>query len=94
MKFGCCINFDKYDILVDIGFDFIELSGAVIHDLDEFEFSNINGIIGNNKVKCCGFNSLLRPDIKVVGNNINKKSNQIIRFRKIKYLIFKNILYF
>lgn len=73
MKFGCCINFDKYDILVDIGFDFIELSGAVIHDLDEFEFSNINGIIGNNKVKCCGFNSLLRPDIKVVGNNIDKK---------------------
>jgi sugar phosphate isomerase/epimerase len=66
MKFGCCINFDKYDILVDIGFDFIELSGAVIHDLDEFEFSNINGIIGNNKVKCCGFNSQQNYIDKVV----------------------------
>ena len=63
MEFGCCVNFDKYDTLVDVGFDFVEFSGAFINALDEFEFSNINKIIDKSKVKCSGFNSLLRPDI-------------------------------
>lgn len=67
MKFGCCVNIDKYDDLVLLGYDFIELSGSEVYDMSEVEFDKARNVIKDGRVKCNGLNAFLRPDIKIVG---------------------------
>jgi sugar phosphate isomerase/epimerase len=71
MKFGCCVNIGLYDELVRSGYDFIELSGSDIYNMDEDEFNNVKSIIAKGTVKCSGFNAFLKPGVKVVGREVD-----------------------
>lgn len=72
MKFGCCAGIDKYKSLVDIGYDFIELSGSSIYKMSETEFEQVKNVIAKGPIKCAGFNAFLSPDIKVTGDSVDK----------------------
>jgi len=68
MKFGCCVNIDKYDDLVLLGYDFIELSGSEIYNMSEAEFDSTRNVIRDGPLKCNSLNAFLRPNIMVVGD--------------------------
>lgn len=71
MRFGCCVNIDRYYDLVAEGYDFIELPGSDIYSMDEYEFENVKKTINKGEVKCSGFNAFLKHDVQVVGQRVD-----------------------
>ena len=71
MKYGCCTTIDNYNILEDLGFDYIELAGNQIYNMSEDEFLKVKNTIEKGSVKCCGFNAALTPDITFVGEGFD-----------------------
>lgn len=74
MKYGCCTTMENYDILQNLGYDYIELSGSLIYSLPERELDKIAQIISDGTVKCCGFNAAISKEIAIVGPNFDVKS--------------------
>lgn len=71
MEYGCGTTIANYNILEELGFDYIELPGNQIYGMTDEEFENVKNTIKNGKVKCCGFNAALTPDIILVGEGFD-----------------------
>lgn len=71
MKYAVCTTIENYQILENLGFDFIELQGNQIAKMSENEFQNVKNTIKNGAVKCCGFNASLPPEVVFCGNNFD-----------------------
>lgn len=69
MKYGCCTNMANYELLEKLGYDYIELAGNSISQMSEEEFAKVKETIQKGKVKCCGFNAALTPDVAIVGED-------------------------
>ncbi|WHH59341.1 sugar phosphate isomerase/epimerase family protein [Petroclostridium sp. X23] len=67
MKYGCCTSISNYDLLEQIGFDFIELSGRAVTSMSEKEFDKVIDKVSNGHLFCNGFNDYCPPDIAIVG---------------------------
>lgn len=72
MKFGCCVDIGKYDILSRLGYDFIELSGVSLFNMTENEFTNTTSIIHKGEIGCKGLNAFLAPDLRIIGHNVDR----------------------
>ena len=68
MKYGCGTTMQNYHILEELGFDYIELPGNQIAAMSEEEFLQVQKTIEQGKVKCCGFNAALPPEIVLTGD--------------------------
>ncbi len=71
MKYGVCTTIENYEMLDAAGFDYIELAGNVITKLSDEEFAKTKEIIETGRVKCCGFNASLPPEIILCGKDFN-----------------------
>ncbi len=71
MKYGVCTTIDNYNMLDAAGFDYIELAGNIITKLSDEDFAHTKKIIETGRVKCCGFNASLPPEILLCGNDFN-----------------------
>jgi len=71
MKFGVCTGIERYGQLVDIGYDYIELSGSSIYKMTESEFLKTMDTINKGPIKCPGFNAFLSPDVKVIEYDVD-----------------------
>lgn len=71
MKYGCCANIDRYNDLVGLGYDFIELAGTDIYNMSDLQFNNVRSIIKNGPIGCTRVNAFMQSDIKVVGHDID-----------------------
>ena len=71
MKYGCCTTIENYNILQELGYDYIELAGNQIAKMSEKEFQNLKDTLQNGTVKCCGFNAALPPDIVLTGKDFD-----------------------
>lgn len=81
MKYGCCTTIDNYEILEQLGYDYIELAGNQVAQMPEEEFQKVRDTIQNGAVKCCGFNAALPPDIILTGKDFDiKKAREYAMF--------------
>ncbi len=71
MKYGVCTTIDNYSMLEEAGFDYIELAGNAISKMTEEEFANVKKVVESGKVKCCGFNAALPPEIVLCGEGFD-----------------------
>ncbi len=71
MKFGVCTTIDNYNMLSEAGFDYIELAGNAIAKMSDEEFAKVKETVANGKVKCCGFNAALPPEIVLCGEGFD-----------------------
>ncbi len=67
MLIGCCADIDNYHALESIGFDFIELAGSKIAEMDGDEFERIRKCIMKGQLPCKSFNAFLPPKVKMAG---------------------------
>lgn len=72
MIYGCCTGIDKYNDLVRLGYDFIELAGTDIYNMTDSEFDNAKSVILNGPIGCLRVNAFMPGDIKVVGDNVDR----------------------
>lgn len=71
MKYCVCTKIENYSILEQLNVDYIELAGADVAKMTEEEFLKAKETITNGKVKCCGFNTALLPEIVFCGNGFD-----------------------
>jgi len=69
MKLGCCTSISQYHVMETIGYDFIELAGSAVYDMSDTAYMEAKRIILNGRMYCQGFNALIKPEIKIVGNH-------------------------
>lgn len=67
MKCCCCAGIENYQLLADIGFDGIELSGSAIAAVPQGNWEELKYKIINGPIPCIGFNAALPPEIKICG---------------------------
>lgn len=67
MKYGVGTSIGNYEMLSDLGFDYIELAGNQIAKMTEEEFAVVQKTIAEGSVNCCGFNAALPPEIILCG---------------------------
>lgn len=71
MKFGVCTsNFDKADLLKDLGYDYLEFGLAGIMELSSDQFDDLLRRSERSPLKVEAFNSFIRT-LKVVGDEVN-----------------------
>ena len=71
LKIGCCTDIKNYDYLVDIGVDYIELSGSSISAMTDEQFNETLSKIQNGKIKALGINAYCPPDVIIAGPNFD-----------------------
>ncbi len=71
MRFGFCTEIKNYDHLVDLGYDYIELSGSSIYKMTENQFKNAKNTINNGPIRCESINSFILPEVKILGELVN-----------------------
>lgn len=67
MKYGVGTSMENYSLLEELGFDYIELPGNRIAKMTQEEFDQVRATLAQGKVKCCGFNASLPPEIVLCG---------------------------
>ncbi len=67
MKYGVGTGIANYVLVQELGFDYIELPGNQMAFLTEEAFAEVKETIQNGRVKCCGFNAALPPEIVLCG---------------------------
>lgn len=67
MKYCCCAGIEHAELLAELGFDGIELPGAVMASVSEEDWNGIRKKVVNGPIPCVGFNAALPPQIKICG---------------------------
>ncbi|WP_026487344.1 sugar phosphate isomerase/epimerase family protein [Caldanaerobius polysaccharolyticus] len=71
MKFGICTsNFDKADLLKDLGYDYLEFSLAGVMSMTDIQFKDLLNSSERSPLKVEAFNSFVRT-LKVVGDGVD-----------------------
>lgn len=76
MKLGCCTSIDNYQLVVEKGFDYIELAGNQIAAMSDEDFATVCTTIENGAIKCIGFNAALPPTIAIIGPDVDDKKTR------------------
>jgi len=74
MRFGCCTGIEYYQILSDLGFEYIELMGKYLASIDNHEFAKVHRIITEGKIPCLALNAYCPPEILIAGPGYNRES--------------------
>lgn len=77
MKYGVGTGIINYDLLEELGFDYIELPGNQIAALTEEEFIRVKQKIVLGRVKCCGFNAALPEEIVLCGTGFDLEQAKV-----------------
>ena len=67
MRIGCCTTPQNCKAVKEIGYDYVELSGCDIMDLDEIEFSDVIKMLKKLDLPCAGFNNYCRGNLHIAG---------------------------
>lgn len=73
MKLGLCCGFDKYDVAVDAGFDFVEPGAGTILNLSDSEFEQLKSKMAQTGVYARACNCLLPSDIRIACSDYSKE---------------------
>lgn len=76
MKYGVGTGIANYELVQELGFDYIELPGNQIAFLTEDEFAGVKETVEKGVVKCCGFNAALPPEIVLCGEGYDLEKAQ------------------
>ncbi|MCE5314405.1 MAG: sugar phosphate isomerase/epimerase family protein [Armatimonadota bacterium] len=72
MRFGCCADLDDIELVQEAGYDYIELPVSVVMaELPNAEFDGVRELVGSYDISPEVWNSLLPPDMKIVGNEVD-----------------------
>lgn len=80
MKFGVCTGFDNLAKAKEAGFDFIEISAAVINAMTQSQIKDQFKICEENDIFPQAFNCMFQGDIRLTGERFNE--NQIQEYTK------------
>lgn len=72
MEIGCCGLTDSYEIVAEMGYDYIELSARQIMLLSDEAFDDFRLLYENIALPCRGFNDFCNADLPLVGPNRDK----------------------
>lgn len=64
---GCCGHTDTYQTILQMGYDYVELSARQIMQLSDEEFKEFLKIYDQNKLPCRGFNDYCSEKYPIVG---------------------------
>jgi sugar phosphate isomerase/epimerase len=67
VTFGACLSLDKYDLLVECGYDGICLPAAVLAEMEDAEFDCTADKIKGGPLICEDLNLFCRADVKLAG---------------------------
>lgn len=67
MEIGCCGLTDSYEIVAEMGYDYIELSARQIMLLSDKAFDDFRLLYENTALPCRGFNDFCNADLPLVG---------------------------
>lgn len=77
MKYCYCTGIENYQLIADIGFDGIELPGAVMAAVPQEKWDELREKILNGPIPCIGFNAALPPNVKICGPDFDISSVKI-----------------
>ncbi len=67
MKFGCVTTVADYPLMIEAGFDYVELSGRNVCAMDHAAFEALRRMIGVGGLPCLGFNAYCPPEVRIAG---------------------------
>lgn len=73
MLIGCCATMDDYTRIREIGYDYIELSGREICQMDQESFEKVKNTIIKGGLLCLALNAYCPPSIIMAGDGYNLK---------------------
>lgn len=73
MQFGCCIPIGDYGKAVDVGFDYVEFSGAEIYSLTDEGFERTRKMLSDGMLPCLSLNSYCKEVPVMVGPGFDEK---------------------
>lgn len=76
MKFGYCTTFDNYELLDELGYDYIELAGRDVVEYEPSRLDEMEKKIKEGRVKCCGFNSAVPASVPIVGEGCSEEKTR------------------
>ena len=68
MKFGCCARGDDVRLVPELGFDFLELPGAIVARMEKAEYEELLHTVRDLAVPCTNMNMALPGDVKLCGD--------------------------
>ncbi len=68
MKFGCCIPTKDYETAAAAGFDFVELPGTELADMEESAFARLCDVIASGPIPCLALNCYCDARLPIVGS--------------------------
>ena len=68
---GCCISPEYYDLIAELGYDYIEFPGSVIYRLSDADFDKLVKKVRSGCIPVYGFVSLLTSDVAICGPNFD-----------------------
>lgn len=76
MQIGCCTSINHISVLESLGYDFIDLPGAILCDLSKEEFDRVRIRLQNSRLKCMAFHASVPTRIKITGDLANSTVNR------------------
>lgn len=67
MKYGCCTTMEYYDTVRELGFDYIELPGALLAGMSPAEVERTAERIAREGFPCRGLNAAIPAAVKICG---------------------------
>lgn len=73
MRIGCCTSWERVDKLVEIGYDYVELSLADLASLPEDEFETIVKRVEASGIRCETTNNFIPKTVRITGPDVNQE---------------------
>lgn len=64
---GCCVDIEDYSKAAAAGFDYVELKGSLLSQLDDDEYLRWRAIVESGPIPCLGLNASIVPEVKICG---------------------------
>ena len=71
MVIGCATDMEHYQMLKDLGFDYIELQGKAVCAMDDKQYQSVVNTVRQGTLPCMGFNAYCGKDVIIAGPGFN-----------------------
>lgn len=73
IKFACCARSADFGAVAEYGYDFIEIAGRELYEMQDGEYEAFRKQLEGSQVKCCGCNAYCPAEIKIAGPGFSRQ---------------------
>ena len=91
MKFGCVTTASDYPLLLEAGFDYVELSGRSVCAMVKSAFEELRRMIRSGGLNCLGFNAYCPPEVRIAGPGFSGRAAREYALRCLSRAVDLNV---